>query len=126
MTIVNMGSKLDGRNSNKIMASLKNQSIESGHVFLDVSCLETLNSNSLATLFAVVGEVLDMGASPVIWGASAKMRAIFEMVQLNQVAEVCALDHSLIAMGAPAETLEVVAATEAARLVPVYASQMAS
>jgi anti-anti-sigma regulatory factor len=92
MRILNIGAKLDRSGAKELLKALQSESIEGGSVFFNVSRLEELNGNSLAEMFALVGEVLERGGRPAIWGASDKLRAMFELVQLNKVAEICALD----------------------------------
>jgi anti-anti-sigma regulatory factor len=86
--VLSMGNKLDrnsGKNLRKAMMSVlhANESI-----CFDASSLQHADATGLAELFAMIAEVLGRGGEAIVSGASDSMRALFELVQLDQVAEM--------------------------------------
>ncbi len=58
-------------------------------LILDVSPLTDIDSKGLAELFAVVAKTIQKQGDTAIIGASPQLRAIFSLVRLDQVAEIC-------------------------------------
>jgi anti-anti-sigma regulatory factor len=83
-----MGTTLDRKGSKQLRKALKCALQSSGAICFDASGLQHADASGLAELFAMIAEVWERGGEAVVSGASANMRAIFELVQLDQVAEM--------------------------------------
>lgn len=86
--ILSMGTKLN-RNSSRQLRKALQKNLQSGElVCFDASELQHSDATGLAELFAMIAVILGRGGEAIVSGASANMRAIFELVQLDQVAEM--------------------------------------
>ena len=86
--IVSVGTKLDRKEGKHLRRFLEHTLESSESVCFDASHLMRADAGGLAELFAIVAEVLSRGGEAIVWGASASMRAIFELVQLDRVVEM--------------------------------------
>jgi len=86
--IVSVGAKLDRTEGKHLRRFVENTLRESETICFDASSLERADAGGLAEMFAIVAEVLNRGGEAIVWGASASMRALFELVQLDRVVEM--------------------------------------
>jgi len=85
---LSIGTELSRNGSRELRKALKGILKEGESVCFDASRLQHADANGLAELFAMIAEVLERGGEAIVAGASARMRAIFELVQLDRVAEM--------------------------------------
>ncbi len=86
--IVSVGTKLDRNEGKHLRKFLQHTLADSESICFDASNLARADAGGLAELFAIVAEVLNRGGEAIVWGASASMRALFELVQLDRVVEM--------------------------------------
>jgi anti-anti-sigma regulatory factor len=85
---LSIGNELNRKGSRELRKALKGILQEGESVCFDASRLQHADAAGLAELFALIAEVLERGGEAFVAGASARMRAIFELVQLDHVAEM--------------------------------------
>jgi anti-anti-sigma regulatory factor len=86
--ILSMGTKLDRNCGKQLRKTLKSVLCQSKTVCFDASALQLADATGLAELFALIAGILERGGEAIVAGASDSMLAIFELVQLDQVAEM--------------------------------------
>jgi anti-anti-sigma regulatory factor len=92
--ILAIGASLDRNGSNDLRRALESAlSTRSHAVCFDASSLQHADANGLSELFAMIAKVLEQGREAIISGASASMLALFELVQLDCVAEIHGLEE---------------------------------
>ena len=85
---LNIGTELNRQTSKQLRKALQS-TLQHGHsVCFDASRLRQADAGGLSELFSMVAEVLERGGEAFISGAAASMHALFELVQLDQVAEM--------------------------------------